>query len=122
VAAVGADGTLTAPADFLAVWLAMYSGLAMTTELTAAKQAEKVRTSAVKILMAAEQNNAMITAADAFKSATACMSEVSPRIVDVAQAAVDVCSDKTEQKTSPARNCTEPSAVPTRRFRRLAER
>jgi hypothetical protein len=36
IATIGADGVLTAPADFLAVQLALYSGLAMSTELTVA--------------------------------------------------------------------------------------
>jgi hypothetical protein len=103
---------LTAPADFLAVQFALYSGLAVSTELATARQAERNRENATKILVAAEQNNALMTAAKAFYTATACMSEVGPRMVDIAQAAADACGAKTQQKTSPTRNRTKVSAVP----------
>jgi hypothetical protein len=37
-----------------------------------------------KIPVAAEQNNTLLTAAKAFNMAAACMSEVGPRMVDIA--------------------------------------
>jgi hypothetical protein len=42
------------------------------------------------------------------------MSEVSPRMVDIAQAAADACGAKTEQKILPTRNRAKVSAVPDR--------
>jgi hypothetical protein len=41
IATIGTDGMLTAPADFLAVQLALYSGLAVSTEFAAAREAER---------------------------------------------------------------------------------
>jgi len=114
IATIGKDGVLTAPVDFLAVQLALYSGFAVSTELAVSRRSEKNRRNAEKIPLAAEQNNALLTAARAFNTAATCMSEVGPRMVDIAQAAADACGAKTEQKPSPTRNRAKVSAVPDR--------
>jgi hypothetical protein len=98
IATIGTDGVLTALADFLAMQLALYNGLAVSIELTAAREAEKNRKIAAGIPVAAEHNNAMLTATRAFNTAAACMSEIGPRMVDIAQAVADACGAKTEQR------------------------
>jgi predicted choloylglycine hydrolase len=103
---------LTALVDFLAVQLTLYSRLAMSIELAAVRRAEKGRKIIQKIPVAAEQNNVLLTAAKAFDTAATCMSEVGPRMVDIAQAAANACSAKTEQKTSPTRSRAKTSAIP----------
>jgi hypothetical protein len=75
VANSGTDGDVTTPADFLAVQLAMYSGLAMNTELDKVKAAEKARRMAFKKPMIKGQIDALVTAAGGLQAA-ACMSEV----------------------------------------------
>jgi len=122
IAIINPDGVLTAPVDFMTVQLALYSGLVMTTELATVRRAEKSRKAMEKIPIAAEQNNVLLTAAKAFNTAATCMSEVEPRMVNIAQAAADVVGAKTKQKMMPTRSRPKPFALPDRETQPMGDK
>jgi hypothetical protein len=54
IATINSDGVLTAPVDFMAVQLALYGGLAMTTKMATVRRTEKNRKALETIPVAAE--------------------------------------------------------------------